>query len=556
MSAEAYSSGGLAWEAPPPHSFPYLTGLSAQRTVELIALRLAPAVTAGAIAYSHLESEWGGLLVFVCMLGVVTLLRSSRNPLHLIHFASGMLYVLAAPLGAGLAVLISASDGSSNSQITISNMVAPVLGAWLVTGVGAWITHRFRRDREVRVAVIGTHAFARGLEAELKAVGVHGYRVVGCIDPERPCGRKVVAGVRCLGSLGQLRQVVLGNALELLVLGPLGPPLGRADPGDREVEAEGPSRLEVFEMVADACLDLPVSLIEASQLYERVLGHVPLGTTTSAWYQYLLHPEYRATWPVSKRLLDLGLGLPAAIIAAPILALAAVAIKISDGGPILYRQTRIGEGGREIELLKLRTMSRDADSHPDPGEDQVTAVGRALRRLHVNELPQIWQVLKGEMSLVGPRPEIPEIYSWLESRFAYYDRRQLLKPGITGWAQVRCGYSGTPTGEAWKLCHDLYYLKRRSVFFDLLIILETISTMFVSEPTNRPDESFIVAYRAGEQIPLTEAEPVAKAASTQPVAPKPRPSTLLGANGSRTTRHPQLAWAKGLLAMRKSRGQR
>jgi lipopolysaccharide/colanic/teichoic acid biosynthesis glycosyltransferase len=508
----------------PPRYFPHLTSLHAQPMLDLIALRLAPAVTGGAIAYSHLGSEWQGVLVFVCMLGVVSLLCSSRHPWHLIPFASAVLYVLVAPLGAGLAVLITALDGSSN-QLTISAMVAPVVGAWLITGLGLWITHLFRRDREVRVAVIGTHEFARRLEAELKAVGVDGYRVVGCIDPERPCGREVTAGVPCLGSLGLLRQTVLDNALELLVLGPLHPASGRPDPGDREMngdremKAEGPSRLEVFEKVADTCLDLRVSLIEASQFYERILGHVPLGTTTSAWYQYLLHPDFRGNWPGSKRLLDLSVGVVAGVIAAPIVALASFAIKLSDGGPILYRQNRVGAGGREIELLKLRTMSRDADSHPDPGEDQVTGVGRVLRRLHINELPQIWQVLKGEMSLVGPRPEVPEIDSWLGSRFAHYDRRHLLKPGITGWSQVRCGYSGTPTGECWKLCHDLYYMKRRSVFFDLLILLETTRAIFASEPANRPDERFIVAYRSQEEIPLGETEAVAEVLSTEPVTP-------------------------------------
>ena len=130
----------------------------------------------------------------------------------------------------------------------------------------------------------------------------------------------------------------------------------------------------------------------------------------------------------------------------------------------------------------------------------MTAVGKLLRRLHINELPQIWLVLKGQMSLVGPRPEIHSIVTSLEARFTYYDRRHLLKPGITGWASVRCGYSGTPVGEAWKLCHDLYYLKRQSVFFDVLIMLETLSTVFVPEPMNRPDERFIVAARAGEDI--------------------------------------------------------
>jgi lipopolysaccharide/colanic/teichoic acid biosynthesis glycosyltransferase len=494
-------SPSLAREAPPKRYFPYLTGISAQRYLELLTLRLAPAVTGAAIAYSHLDSELQGLLVFACMLGVVTLLRSPQYPLHLIPFASATLYLLAPPLGAVLAVVISAADGST-SQITIANMVSPVLGAWVVTGIGAWITHRFRRVREVRVAVIGSHEFARGLKAELEAVGVRGYKVIGCIDPEASCERDVVSGVPCLGSLVLLRQAVLDNGLELLVLGPLSPAADTemSQTAEGEFQAGGPSRLEVFERVADACLDLPVSMIEAGQLYERLFGHVPLGTTTSAWFQYLLHPDYKGSWPASKRMLDLVLGAIAGIIAAPIVAVAAIAIKLSDGGPILYRQTRLGEGGREIELLKLRTMKVEADSVEDPGDEYVTRVGRVLQRLHVNELPQIWQVLTGEMSLVGPRPEIPELVTSLESHFTYYDRRHLLKPGITGWAQVRCGYSGTPIGEAWKLCHDLYYLKRRSLLFDLLIILETTSTIFVPEPINRPDERFIVAYRSDEEF--------------------------------------------------------
>jgi lipopolysaccharide/colanic/teichoic acid biosynthesis glycosyltransferase len=338
------------------------------------------------------------------------------------------------------------------------------------------------------------------LQAELDAVGVRGYTVLGCIEPERSCEDEVVAGIRCLGSEK--------NSIELLVLGPLGPPTSD-DPGEGQFKAVGVSRLDVFERVADACLDLPVSMIEAGQLYEQLFGHVPLGTTTSAWFQFLLHPNYRVNWPLSKRLLDLVVGGVAAIVAAPILLLSAIAIKLSDGGPVLYRQTRLGERGREISLIKLRTMHKDYDTVRGSSEENwVTPVGRVLRRLHVNELPQIWQVLRGEMSLVGPRPEIPQIVTSLESRFTYYDRRHLLKPGITGWASVRCGYSGTPVGEAWKLCHDLYYLKRRSILFDVLIMLETLSTVFVSEPIKRPDERFIVGIREQEDAAGVEA-PVA-----------------------------------------------
>ena len=170
--------------------------------------------------------------------------------------------------------------------------------------------------------------------------------------------------------------------------------------------------------------------------------------------------------------------------------------------PALHRQPRMGEGGREFELIKLRTMRvhHEGPAWTSEGDARISRVGRVLRRFHIDELPQLWLVLKGEMSLVGPRPEQPDIVTQLEARFSYYDRRHLVKPGITGWAQVRCGYSGSHIGSAWKLCHDLYYLKRRSLFFDLLIMLETISTVEVPEPMKRPDDRFIVAARAGEEV--------------------------------------------------------
>ena len=487
MRASSHTGGEVS---EPSRSLPHLSRVSAQRHAELICLRLAPAIAGGIIAYSHLHSEWQGLLVFGCMLLAVTLLRRPRYPLHLIPFASATLYLLAPPLGALGAVLISVSDGSP-STVTIGSMVAPVLGAWMVAALGAWVLHRFRTDRQVRVAVIGSHEFARGLQAELKAVGIRGYEVIGCIDPKHSCGHSVVAGIRCLGSLVLLRKTVLDNSIDLVVLGPLG-----ANEGAPEI-SDAPSRLEVFERAADACLDLPVSLIESGQLYESLLGHVPLGTTTSAWFQYMLHPAYKRTWPASKRLFDLTFAIIIGLIAVPLVAIAALAIKFSDRGPVFYRQRRVGESGREFELLKLRTLTVDADSDPRPKDELVTHVGRVLQALHINELPQVWQVLKGDMSMVGPRPELPEIVASYEDNFTYYDRRHLLKPGITGWATVRCGYSGTPLGEAWKLCHDLYYLKRRSMFFDLLIMIETASAIFLPEPINRPDERFIVAYRTG-----------------------------------------------------------
>jgi lipopolysaccharide/colanic/teichoic acid biosynthesis glycosyltransferase len=151
-----------------------------------------------------------------------------------------------------------------------------------------------------------------------------------------------------------------------------------------------------------------------------------------------------------------------------------------DGGPALFTQTRIGEGGRPLAVYKLRTMKTDAgleSQWASPGDPRITRVGAVLRKMHLDELPQIVNVLRGEMSIVGPRPEQPEFVERLEGILPFYSRRHLIKPGITGWAQVRCGYAGSDVGSAWKLCHDLYYLKYRSTAFDLSILVETLRSV-------------------------------------------------------------------------------
>ena len=136
-------------------------------------------------------------------------------------------------------------------------------------------------------------------------------------------------------------------------------------------------------------------------------------------------------------------------------------------------------------MNKLRTMKIDAGSEAQwasSDDPRVTRLGRLLRRTHVDELPQLLNVLRGEMSVVGPRPEQPEFVAQLERSLQFYDRRHLLKPGITDWAQVRCGYARSDIGSAWKLCHDLYYLKHRSIPLDLVIIGETLRTVFIEAP--------------------------------------------------------------------------
>jgi lipopolysaccharide/colanic/teichoic acid biosynthesis glycosyltransferase len=446
-----------------------LRALEAQRLVNLIAFQANPAMAAGLIAYVHMGEIGSALLVTAAMLGALQLVDRSTLPLGLMPAARLGLGLCAPVLGAGAAAALALAAGQ---QMPLADLQAPVAGAWLIMGLGAWVTTRFDEDRRARVAVIGSPGFASDLGEEIEAAGVRGYEVIGWFGraapgPDTP---GVLTGrLEYLGDLGEVRTAVLERRIELLVC-------GRTEPVDPDPGAD-PDR-DPYALIADSCLDLPVRMLEANQLYEDLLGHVPLGTTDSAWFRYIMHPRFRPTSPLWKRCFDLANTAWMAIFVLPLIGIAGVAIKLADGGSVFYRQRRVGERGKEFEIVKLRTMVPDAEaSGPqwcEPGDGRVTRLGRFLRRTHLDELPQLWNVLRGEMTLVGPRPERPEICAELENRFPHYIRRHLVKPGITGWAQLRCGYAGSELGTAWKLCHDLFYIKRRSILADWLIIVETV----------------------------------------------------------------------------------
>ena len=457
-----------------------LRTLQAQRIIDLITIRVAPALAAGLIAYSHLDSVGEGAIVLVAVLLASQVIDRAQLPLHLMPASRAVLYLAAPVGGALLAWLISAAAGNPHG---LTEYVAVVLGAWLVVALGAWIKARFEERIRARVAVIGSREFAADFSAELEADGFHTYEVVGWIGGQGPAEYR---RLRWLGDLDEVRAAVISGRIDLLVVAP---PAGDAkDAGIERISAR----------VADTCLDLPVRLIAANQLYEEIFGHVPVGTIDAAWYRYIMHPRFRASAPLQKRIFDLVIGGLIALAFLPVIAIAALAIKLTDGGPVFYRQRRLGEFGEEYEIVKLRTMGVDAErdgpqwaAAEDP---RITRVGRLLRRSHVDEVPQLWNVLRGEMTLVGPRPERPEMVAELERRFAHYTRRHLVKPGIAGWAALRCGYAGSDLGTAWKLCHDLFYIKRRSVLADALILLETGVEVFrdAHRALRAPDERFLI----------------------------------------------------------------
>jgi lipopolysaccharide/colanic/teichoic acid biosynthesis glycosyltransferase len=179
-----------------------------------------------------------------------------------------------------------------------------------------------------------------------------------------------------------------------------------------------------------------------------------------------------------RRLMDVALVVPAIVVLAIPMGLIALAVFVDSGGPVVYRQTRVGKLGREFEIYKFRTMRVDAESHTGPvwanrGESRTTRIGRFLRRTSFDELPQLFNVLHGDMSVVGPRPERPFYVAQFRKMFRRYDERHLVRPGITGWAQVSMRRTLDPSEIGEKLSYDLFYLEHWSPFIDLLIVCKT-----------------------------------------------------------------------------------
>ena len=232
------------------------------------------------------------------------------------------------------------------------------------------------------------------------------------------------------------------------------------------------------------CQERGLRIVGFAQLYEETLQRVPVEHVDREWLltSFAEAISTRDASRIVKRAFDiagaLG-GLVLSVVAAPVIA---AAILLEDGRPVIFRQTRVGRGGALFDILKFRTMVRDAEKDEGPrwaaaDDPRVTRAGRFLRRTRLDELPNLLNGLRGEMSLVGPRPERPELVAMLEQQVPFYRTRLMARPGLTGWAQVNRPYGDTVAGASEKLEYDLYYLKHRTLAFDLWILLKTVGTV-------------------------------------------------------------------------------
>ncbi len=230
-------------------------------------------------------------------------------------------------------------------------------------------------------------------------------------------------------------------------------------------------------------LPMGVRIHDFVDFYEQTFKQIPLKEIEENWFIEHIRPM-GPLYVFVRDILERIEAVLFLIVLSPIMLLATLAIKMTSRGPVIYKQERVGKNETSFYIYKFRSMRVDAEKHgaqwSRPGDDRVTKVGRVLRATHIDEFPQLFNVLRGEVSFVGPRPERPEFVADLKKKVPYYEVRHLVKPGITGWAQIGYRYGSSVEDAYRKLEFDIYYLKNMSFILDILIILKTIKTIFVN----------------------------------------------------------------------------
>ncbi|TXH77483.1 MAG: TIGR03013 family PEP-CTERM/XrtA system glycosyltransferase [Lysobacteraceae bacterium] len=230
------------------------------------------------------------------------------------------------------------------------------------------------------------------------------------------------------------------------------------------------------------CVQQGVLVTDLSSFFEREAGMVQLSIADPSWLVFSGEFDYSTPRRLTKRFFDLLAAIALLVVSWPAMLLVALAVRLESPGPVLYRQTRVGEHGRHFEMVKFRSMRVDAESDgkavwAQQNDDRTTRVGKFIRKTRLDELPQLFLVLKGEMSFVGPRPERPQFVEMLNNEVRYYGVRHSVKPGLTGWAQLRYPYGASVRDANEKLKFDLFYVKNHGLLFDLMIMLQTVEVV-------------------------------------------------------------------------------
>ena len=312
-----------------------------------------------------------------------------------------------------------------------------------------------------RILIVGSGNLAVEVAREVLNRPDAGYRIAGFVGTDSELLGKSLINPRVIGLTEELDDVVKREHI------------------DRIVVAMGERRGQLpTNKLLQLSLAGQVNIEEGASFYERITGRVSLNMLRPSWLIFTGRRRQARFTELSRTVVHWTVALVGAILSLPLALLTAVLIKLESPGPVLYKQERVGKNGRTFVLTKFRSMKINAEQDgpvwASKGDPRTTRVGRIIRKTRVDEIPQFWNILKGEMSFVGPRPERPHFVSQLAEEVPFYEQRHLIAPGLTGWAQIKYPYGASIEDARQKLQYDLFYIKNQSLILDAIIMFETI----------------------------------------------------------------------------------
>jgi exopolysaccharide biosynthesis polyprenyl glycosylphosphotransferase len=310
------------------------------------------------------------------------------------------------------------------------------------------------------VLILGATEAGAGIRRELAQVPEMGWKPAGYVDENPAQKGRDFEGIPVLGKYADLPELIREHRIGGII-----------------ISHESASHNEILRVLSYVA-EFPVSIFIVPDLYDAASGHFKTSAVHGMTLKQLF-PEHMPAWEAKlKRLMDIAIAGIGLVLAAPLMALTSLFIKLDSAGPVFYSQERIGQYGKRFMVHKFRTMRTDAEAAgpqwATAGDSRVTRLGRFLRRSRIDELPQLWCVLIGDMSLVGPRPERQHFINQLRHEVPLYLRRLKMKPGLTGWAQVKHRYDASIDDVKTKVMFDLWYFENMSLSLDLYILLRTV----------------------------------------------------------------------------------
>ena len=317
-----------------------------------------------------------------------------------------------------------------------------------------------------RILIVGSGPFAVEIAREALGRPDAGFRVVGFVDNDPALVGKSLINPKVIGLTSELGSLVRSEHIDRIVVAI----------GDRRGQFPTQELLRLS-------LSGDVSIEESASFYERLTGRVLLDLIRPSWLIFSSRGRRARLNELASATMHRAVALLGAILSLPIAIVTAILIKIESRGPVFYKQERVGKNGRVFTLMKFRSMRVDAEKDgpvwAKTADERMTRVGGIIRKIRVDEIPQFWNILRGDMNFVGPRPERPHFIAQLAQEIPFYEQRHLIAPGLTGWAQIKYPYGASIEDAKQKLAYDLYYIKNQSITLDATIMFETIKTILL-----------------------------------------------------------------------------